>query len=222
MTADGIGLSGERYGVPGFAVFIGLIAGLLTFPIPGAVAQGAADRFAAIHEQSLGWNNRPATDATPIAFSIDEVHYSVPRNYLVWMDHWGGGPQTLVRFKAALPGFEPFTEKTRACMTAAPANRPAGCVPLEFFIRRGRSDPTDDERFSNARRLFHSQNPLPGPFGFELYETGPPEARVNTYRKVTGEHMLMIQCILPPSGGQDTSMSGSPGLFRSRGEGRDQ
>ena len=69
-----------------FAVFIGLIAGLLIFPIPGAVGQGAADCFAEIHEQSLGWNNRPATDAMPVAFSIDEVHLSVPRNYLVWMD----------------------------------------------------------------------------------------------------------------------------------------
>jgi hypothetical protein len=49
-------------------------------------------------------------------------------------------------------------------------------------------------RFNNACDLFHSQQPLAGPSGFELYETGPAEARIETYRKATPQHMLVITC----------------------------
>ena len=117
------------------------------------------------------------------------------------MDNWNGGPQTLVRFKVRFPGFEPLTEKTKPCMSLPPLYRPSGCVPLEFSVRRGGAgDLSDDERFSNARTLFHSQTPLPGPYGFELYETGPTDARLNTYRKKTPEHTLVIDCFMRPPG----------------------
>lgn len=185
-----------------FSLSISLMVGLIALPVHTLCAQPLSDQYAAVKKRLGVWNDQPSPDTTPISFSIDDVHYTVPRNYITWMDDWGGGPQTLVRFKADFPGFQPFSERTRVCMTAAPANRPAGCVPFEFILRRGGGDPTDDEGFGNARKLFHSQNPLPAPFGFELYETGPAEARINTYRKLTREHTLIIQCFLPPQGVQ--------------------
>jgi hypothetical protein len=180
-------------------VCVTLGSAFLMFPLHCIRAQALSGPAAAIHKQLGVWNDQPSSDPTPISFSIDDVQYKVPRNYITWMDNWSGGPQTLVRFKVTFPGFQPFNQTTRICMLAAPANRPAGCTPFEFLIRRGSSDPTDDERFTNIRKLFHSQNPLPGPFGFDLYEIGPPEARTNTYRKMTRDHMLMLTCFAQPA-----------------------
>lgn len=126
-----------------------------------------------------------------------EIQYPVPRNFIVWMEPWNGGSQTLVRFKATYPGFAPLTKSTEPCLTLAPAYRPSGCVPIGFSIRSGGTyDPPDEVAFHNRQDLFHSQKPLPAPFGFQLYETGPADARVNTYRKQTSLHTLVIDCFL--------------------------
>jgi hypothetical protein len=133
---------------------------------------------------------------------VHEIQYRVPRNYIVWMDNWAGGPQTLVRFKVTFPGFEPLTQTTLPCITLAPADHPQDCAPLEFSIRRGggSSDPPDDQQFNNMRSAFHSQTPRSGPNGFEIFETGPADARINTYRKKTAEHTLIITCFMRPPG----------------------
>jgi hypothetical protein len=171
-------------GLLALMTWVALATGVLLFP---------PDCFGA-QPLGAGWSDQSSADTTPITFSIDEVQYTVPRNYITWMDHWNGGPQTLVSFAVTFPGLQPFTEKTRICFRAAPANRPADCVPVTFFVRRGHGDPTDDQAFDNARKLFHSESPLPGPYGFELYETGPAEARIDTYRKNTIEHTLLVSC----------------------------
>jgi hypothetical protein len=124
-----------------------------------------------------------------------QISYRVPRNYITWMDDWKGGAQTLVRLKVTFPGFAPLTRDTAACLSLSPAFRPTNCTPVEFSLRSGGSyEPPDDVRFDNRRDLFHSQRPLPAPEGFERYETGPPDARINTYRKVTPLHVLVIDC----------------------------
>jgi hypothetical protein len=143
----------------------------------------------------------PSTDTTPVDFSIGQVSYSAPRNYISQMSTWEGGPQIRVQFKVTVPGFEPLTRKTKRCLTAAAAKLPAGCAPIEFLVRSaGRGDHTDEQRFSDLTHLFNSQRPLAGPDGFELYEIGPASARINTYRKKTPEGTLLLVCHLPPSG----------------------
>jgi hypothetical protein len=161
-----------------------------------ATTKPLSGQYAEVNKQLQVWNDRPSTDDSPIAFSIGNVQYRVPRNYIVWMDNWNGGPQTLVRFKVTYPKFEPLNDKNTPCMSLAPLYRPPGCVPFEFWITDGESLPTDEQQFNNTRDLFHSQTPLLGPYGFELYEMGPENARINTYRKQTSEHVLIIQCFL--------------------------
>jgi hypothetical protein len=133
---------------------------------------------------------------------VHEIQYRVPRNYIVWMDNWAGGPQTLVRFKVTFPGFEPLTQKTSRCMSVAPADRPWDCASLEFSIRRGggSSDPPDDEQFNNMRSAFHSQTPRAGAYGFEEYDTGPAKAKITTYRKNTETHTLILTCFVRQQG----------------------
>ena len=135
-----------------------------------------------------------STDDRPIFFSIMDVNYKVPRNYITHMDNWNGGPQELVKFKLTFPNFEPLTEKTKDCLTAPRAYWPKGCAPIEFWVN-GKDGLSDDDHFNNARNLFHSQVSQPGPAGFEMYETGPENARVETYRKKTLNHTILIDCI---------------------------
>ena len=122
--------------------------------------------------------NQASLDTTPITFSIGDARYKVPRNYIVWMDNWNGGPQTLVRFKVTYPKFEPLDQKNTPCMSLAPLYRPPGCLPVEFIVANGGRSvegggwaASDEEAFNNIRDLFHSQTPLPGRYGFEVYKT---------------------------------------------------
>lgn len=186
-------------------------------------ADPIAPQYSDAYSRAQQRNNRPSMSTELIVFSLagvpyhappkntncckplslpeheDEIHqfrYRVPRSYLVWMDKWNGGPQTLVKLKVTFPGFEPLTEKNKRCMSVAPTYRPSGCTPVEFIIRGGDAyDPPDDVRFNNSRKLFRSQQPLRGPYGFELYETGPLNGRINTYRKKTSDHTLVISCM---------------------------
>ena len=147
-----------------------------------------------IWKKSQVLRDHPSTDSTVISFSIAGVNYKVPRSYITQMDSWNGGAQGGVSFHATFPGFEPLTEKTKQCLTEPRAYWPAGCIPIEFWIH-GKNGPSDDDHFNNQRDLFHSQLPKQGPAGFEMYETGPLNARIETYRKKTSTHTLLIDCI---------------------------
>jgi hypothetical protein len=118
------------------------------------------------------------------------VRYRIPRNYLIAVNG-----SLLVVFKITYPGFKPLTKGTEACLSQAPADRPVGCTPVQFFLRAGGAyDVPDEIAFQNARNFSRGPTPKMGPAGFELYEAGPEEARINTYRIDTKMHTLMIQC----------------------------
>jgi hypothetical protein len=137
----------------------------------------------------------PSADTTPVEFSVGNVRYRAPRNYIVNMNNYKGGPQPLVAFELTVPGFEPFSEKTKDCMTKPLAYLPPNCFPVKFNII-GSTPVSDDEGFQNMSDLFHSQSPKQGPYGFELYETGPENARIETYRKQANGHTLVIDCFI--------------------------
>jgi hypothetical protein len=145
-----------------------------------------------------------------------QVRYRIPRNYLTCMDNWDGGEQTLVRMKFTFPGFAPLNKDTEHCLSRSPAFRPTQCVPVEINLRSaGAYEPSDDAGFNNLRNLFRSQDPIPGPYGFELYEVGPSEARINIYRKVLPEHTLVVQCYLPKAGPNNLAVCSSQSRLES-------
>jgi hypothetical protein len=184
--------------------------------------EGSRPAHTPAEAEAQKWNDRPSSSTDLITFSLigapyhtppkntdaskpmalpehkDEerqIQYRIPRNYIVLMDDWNGGAQTLVRLKVTFPGFEPLTQKTAQCLSLSPAFRPTSCTPVAFVLRRGGAyEPPDDVRFNNASSLFHSQLPLAGPYGFALYEIGPTGARSQTYRMDTPQHMLVINC----------------------------
>lgn len=161
-------------------------------------AQGLSNdpRFADTWKKSQTLNDKSSIDVAPIDFSIGGVNYRVPRNYIVGISNWAGGSQILVAFKVTYPNFEPLKDSTKDCMKLPPLPQPTGCMPVKFGIIGGSTAVSDDEAFHNASSQFHSQTPKAGPYGFELYETGPDNARIETYRKHANGHTLVIQCII--------------------------
>lgn len=137
--------------------------------------------------------SHPSTDTTPVVFSVGGVQYRMPRNYLTTMGNWNGGPQDLVSVRVNISDLKPMTEETRMCFTVAPGYRPSGCDPLEFNIG-AHGMFSVDEIFANSRKYFHNHDPIEGPFGYEKYEDGPENARVEFYRKIEGGRTLLYWC----------------------------
>jgi hypothetical protein len=123
----------------------------------------------------------PSTDTTPVEFSVGGIHYRMPRNYLLTMDNWAGGRQSMVTIRVNLPDLKPFGDDNRACFTGAPADRPAGCRPIAVVIDPP-GGPTAEQAFDRWRDLFHNQAPIKTPFSLDKYEAGPPDTRIEFYR----------------------------------------
>jgi hypothetical protein len=179
----------------GPVLFIGLILAIAFPSITSAKDLSDDPQFGEIWKKSQALRPQLSMDTTPVYFSVGNVNYKVPRNYITNMDNYQGGPQILVAFKVSFPGFLPYTEATKDCFTLAPLYRPKGCIPLEFNIISNIAV-SDDEAFSNASKLFHSQTPKRGPNGFEKYEIGSDTNRIESYRKKTSGHTLIIDCFV--------------------------
>jgi len=46
-----------------------------------------------LHKAYASLRPRPSTDTTPVAFSVGGIRYRIPRDYIITMDNWNGGPQ---------------------------------------------------------------------------------------------------------------------------------
>jgi hypothetical protein len=143
--------------------------------------------------------DRPSTDARPVLFRIAGIQYKVPRNYIVRMDEWKGGPQVLVALKVTFPEFRPLTGATASCLNSPPADRPRGCTSIEFDITRP-YPVSDEEAFNNFSSSFLSATPRSASYGFEAFDAGPESARIVTYRKHTKQHLLVLTCFEPEPG----------------------
>ncbi len=135
----------------------------------------------------------PSAANTPINFDIQGVHYRVPRNYVIYMDNWSGGPQTLVMFRVTFPGLAPLTAETQQCLEGPISLTGRQCARQDFFLTRG-YPVSDEEGFRNFRSVFISQIPQQGPGGFEFYDTGPVTARIVTFRKRVDGYWLIFNC----------------------------
>jgi len=140
--------------------------------------------------------SQPSLDTTLISFSVEGVKYTVPRNYLVSMNDWKGGPQSQVRFQITFPGFEPLSDTTQKCLAAPASGDTSKCRALEFWLVRGNKS-SDEDTFRSGR--VDSAAPKPGPAGFEVYTRSFPDkvvepTTVKIYRKQTSAGSIIIYC----------------------------
>jgi hypothetical protein len=188
--------------MPGAFAALTLGGALLTRPILlPAVADDAAAGRAEMQKAIVSLRPRPSLETYSVEFSVGGINYRIPRNYLTTMDNWNGGPQGLVTVTVNLPDLKPLSRDTLACFTAKPPDRPSGCEPFSFRIN-GTGGPSADEAFANMRHLFHSQVPIEGPFGFEKYEIGPENARLEYYRKIENGQTHVYGCQIFDNHGQ--------------------
>lgn len=136
---------------------------------------------------------RPSFDTRPVEFSVGGIEYRMPRNYLVTMDNWAGGLQDLVTVRVNLPDLGPITPATHECFSRAALRGTPGCDPLSFTINAP-GGVSSDEAFANITQSFRNKIPIQGPSGYEKYEIGPDNARVETYRKADGGRTLLYLC----------------------------
>jgi hypothetical protein len=174
------------------ALCVAWIAWARSYPLVAddqALSQGRAEFQRAV--ETL--RPRPSLDTTPVEFSVGGIHYRMPRNYLTTMGNWSGGPQPLVTVTVNIPDLKPLSPDTLICFTEKPAIRPPGCEPFSFDIE-ATGMVSADEAFANMRRLFHSQEPIEGPFGYEKYEIGPENSRIEYYKKAMEGRTLLFTC----------------------------
>lgn len=161
-----------------------LIIALLWLQFP-AVGEGFTPPEE-ISKKSQIFQPRPSLDTTPVTIKVVSVTYRIPRNYLIYMDE-------IPALKVTWPGLKPLTEETRKCFGSILQSEQAGCTSFEFHLLGSRGPGaggralTNAEKFENFLRHSPNVNPRPGPFGYDIYDTGPEEARTETYRRTTGD-----------------------------------
>jgi hypothetical protein len=142
--------------------------------------------------------------------------YRVPRNYLITMSNWAGGPQEFVTMRVTGPHLTPLTEATRRCLSGDPFApsaeimiKPAslmGCMPFQFEVAdpggREASGVTAEREFEKIRPLAQSQRALVDPSSFEKYEFVLNDARMEANRKVEGGRMQLYVCAVSDGHGR--------------------
>jgi hypothetical protein len=129
-----------------------------------------------VWKKSQSLRPRQSTDMTPVTVKVGTVTYKIPRNYIsMYFDF----PQ----LKVTYPGFKPYTEETSGCFDRR-LEASLGCTTLELNMRL--SFP-NKPRFENAIRAIprfreRPLSPRPGPYGYDIYDDGPDNARSEIYR----------------------------------------
>jgi len=134
-----------------------------------------------IKKRSLG----PSFDTSPVTIKVVDVTYRIPRNYLS-----SSFPGVTVTF----PGFKPLTEETRDCFDRQWQFRNPGiCTTFQFMLHGSRGPAPGGRAFTASEKLENIIRNTPGivrragPYGYDIYEIGPEEARIQSYRKIEGD-----------------------------------
>ena len=130
-------------------------------------------------KKSQGLRPRPSTDTTPVVVKVEKYTYRIPRNYLVRMFN----PTIKVTIQGyKIPAFEPLTDETRDCFGSILQGERAGCQSAEFAIEFPYTV-THRELLERNSDLFRNKEPRKGPFGYDIYDIGPENARTEVYTK---------------------------------------
>jgi hypothetical protein len=117
-----------------------------------------------------------STDTTPVTVKVGSVTYQIPRNYISMVFDF---PQ----LKVTYPGFKPFTEETRGCFDRR-LEAELGCTTLELNLRLSLPHHPGFENLIKAVPPYRDKPllPRPGPYGYDIYDEGPENARREIYR----------------------------------------
>jgi hypothetical protein len=143
----------------------------------------------------FGGNQRPPPPSYAtqvIEFSVGELRYRIPRNYLLAMSHWNGGPQDQVTMRVHLSDLAPATAAENACADRA-QNAPGACDLLAFTVEPAPRRSVD-QAFADVSRDFRNQTPLEGPFGYEKYQMGIENPQAEYYRKIVDGQTVVYAC----------------------------
>jgi hypothetical protein len=154
-------------------------------PAPPPIANGPPG-FRDIWEKSQALRPKPSVDASPVLIDVSGAKYSIPRNFLVYLP----SELTYATLKVTIPGFKPLTEETRACFE----HRQASCEPIEVDIRNGA--PENRVYFARESRSFRNKEPHAYPYGYDEYDIGPDNARIEIYTKSIGNDFIYFDCLV--------------------------
>jgi len=152
-------------------------------PSPQAPVTSTIDE---VWKKSQSLRPRLSTDTTPVTVKVGSVTYKIPRNYISMVFDF---PQ----LKVTYPGFKPFTEETRGCFDRR-LEASLGCTTLELNMRLSLPN---KPRFENAIRAIprfreRPLSPRPGPYGYDIYDDGPDNARREIYRSESED--IFFEC----------------------------
>jgi len=156
--------------------------GLFAF---GAVSAAAQDTSGAAPFTPQDLRSIPSTDTRPIKVKIGAVTYAIPRNYILYPIN--GQPVVL---QVTYPGFQPLTEETRPCIEHKIWRQ---CLPIQLRIELGpHNNVMMGNLLKNGQITLRSDHPL----GYNIYEEGPENARIEIYRRELDN--IFINCYLIP------------------------
>jgi hypothetical protein len=171
---------------PGWLTSILYILGIVLFVIEPVAAQ-IAPPYREVWEKSQILNPKPSLDTTPVTVKIVSVVYRIPRNYLIYME------PMIPTLKLTWPGLQPLTKESQRCFGSIAKSEQSGCTSFEFLLFGSRGPGpggrahTNAEKFENFKKIFPNVTPRRGPFGYDIYDLGPEEARTEHYRKEDGD-----------------------------------
>ena len=129
------------------------------------------------------FGEKPAKNTDLVTTKVVSSIYGIPRNYFVNFIGFG-------TLKVTYPGFKPLTDETENCFLPRHQAEKFGCTALELRLGGGRGPDglpfTNTKAFSNYTTNMNIK-PRSGPFGYDIYDVGPEEARIETYRKEEGD-----------------------------------
>lgn len=190
---------GVSLAIGGFAISAACLvsASIAQTKMSGAEFDQIQNKF---YKQIEALTPRPTETRSLVLFSVGGIKYRVPRSYILYMNDWQGGEQGRVRLEVTTPSFQPRNKSNEACFANHYADRPRGCSTIDFDILVPRVRALD-ETYKNGLKIYHG--PKPGPFGYDLYEVGPTNARSQVYFKRTAEgRELVFDCFGDLSEGQ--------------------
>jgi hypothetical protein len=132
---------------------------------------------------------RPSTDTTLTPVTVGSINYLIPRDYITY--------RLILTIRVTVPGykvpaFQPPTESTRGCFGSINQGRQSGCQSIPFSIETPYTIP-HRELLRRASKLFRDPKPR-NVLGYDVYDTGPPTARTETYTKIANGDLVFFRC----------------------------